>query len=161
MGRERPSRHGAILGKALAALVEAGREIEPNIPPACATCAFREGTMPNQMAATGIVALKCVTGADPDDFACHYGMAEGWPTKLCAGYHAAIRAPAEVRIRIVEKVAADVAEIDDSDDPIREAFELWHADIDPDGLMDDYQLARAFARLSAHPHDIKGEREGL
>lgn len=87
---DRPSRHGALLGQALAEISDDGRALasEP-LPDTCFTCAVRAGCMTNQMASTGLVALNCVLGIDEDPFACHHGMKDGEPTKLCAGYMAA------------------------------------------------------------------------
>jgi hypothetical protein len=71
---DRPSLHGKMLGKALALIAEIGRRDAPMpIPDTCLTCAFREGTMPNQTAGTGMVALNCVLRIDTDRFACHHG----------------------------------------------------------------------------------------
>lgn len=143
MNRDRPSRHGAILGEALAEIAAAGRAINADIPPQCATCAFEPGCMTNQMGATGILALNCVTGVDPDDFACHHGMKEGWPTKLCAGYAAAQLVPRCVVMEILTrmKTKLDAAE---GPDPIRESFDRWWLRIDPEGKLDNYQLARLY-----------------
>jgi hypothetical protein len=72
--RDRPSRHGAIMGQALALIEMAGRRDAPfEMPDTCSTCAFREGSYTNQCGGTGVVALKIVAGLDPDRFACHHG----------------------------------------------------------------------------------------
>lgn len=148
--RERPSRHGQILGDALALIAMAGRKDAPmDLPEMCLTCAFRQGCMTNQMAATGKVALDCVLGIDKDRFACHHGMKEGQPSKLCVGYMAARLAPysftKEVLVALAKELGAQTGP-----DEVRAAFDVWLAEIDPDGKMDDYQLARAHAK-SAPP----------
>lgn len=152
--RERPSLHGKILGDALALLARAGRRDAPmELPECCLTCAFREGCMTNQMAATGKMALDCVLGIDPDRFACHHGMKDGEPTKLCVGYIAATMAPWSFAKEVVAAVAADLEAMKNDDaDEIRTAFDAWHNKIDPERKMDDYQLARAYAVS-------KGERQ--
>jgi hypothetical protein len=86
-GGDKPSEHGRIFGAALASVADEMAKQHPDLPPRCSTCAFRSGTGPNQMAGTLMAALKCVTGIDPDDFACHHSMNdECWPTRLCVGY---------------------------------------------------------------------------
>jgi len=143
--RERPSRHGAILGEALAAMERAGRAAGPALPDMCATCAFREGCMTNQMAATGSQALNCVLGVDPDEFACHHGMKEGQPVRYCAGYVAARRAPFPV-IKAALSIAMGKLAAASGSDEVREAFDAWLAEVDPDNRMDDYQRARLYER---------------
>ena len=143
--RERPSRHGAILGEALSKIAAAGRAYSPTeLPDACLTCAFREGCMTNQMAATGMVALNCVIGIDPDRFACHHGMKDGEPSKLCVGYVAAILAPFSFTKEVLCELA-DKLNTQCGPDEVRAEFDAWLSETDPDGKMDDYQLARAYA----------------
>jgi hypothetical protein len=144
---DRPSRHGASLGAVLADLAEAGRAADPTVPEPCGTCAFRRGSMPNQMAGTGIVALNTILGIDTDDFACHHGMEDGEPTRLCAGYIAALLAPFSVTKEALIKLGS---RLDDSSGPdeVRAAFDAWLAEVDPDGKMDVYQLGRAYARTA-------------
>lgn len=145
--RERPSKHGKILGDALALLAMAGRKDAPTeIPDGCLTCAFRQGTMPNEMAATGKVALDCVMGIDKDRFACHHGMKDGEPPRLCTGYIAALLAPWSFTKEVLAAVKRDLDAMGDGPDEVRAAFDRWHDGIDPDRKMDDYQLARAYAR---------------
>jgi hypothetical protein len=143
--RERPSTHGAILGEALARLAES---VTGSLPSGCcATCAFRRGCMTNQMASTGLVAFKCAVGADPDPFACHHGMKDGEPSKICAGWLACQLADFETVKEISAWLTARLAEhSDDAPDPIREAFDAWIAEIDPTGAMDDYQRGRLYLR---------------
>lgn len=145
MNRERPSAHGQLLGKALARLAATGREQQPTLPDPCLTCAFREGCMTNQMAATGTIALNCVLGIDPDDFACHHGMKEGQPTKLCVGYMAAKLAPFHVTKEVLGGLAEQLASLSEQDE-VRRKFDAWASQIDPDGTMDDYERSRAYAR---------------
>jgi hypothetical protein len=86
-GGDKPSEHGRVFGAALAKMADDIAANHSEIPERCKTCAFREGTIPNQMAGTLMQALNCVTGADPDDFACHHSLdAAGRPTRLCNGY---------------------------------------------------------------------------
>lgn len=139
-----PSKHGAILGDALALLAAAGRKDAPMpIPECCLTCAFRPGTMPNEMAATGKVALDCVLGIDPDRFACHHGMKDGQPQRLCVGYVAAMLAPWSFAKEVVAAVHRDLGALGDHDD-VRAAFDAWYAEVDPEKKMNEYQLARAY-----------------
>jgi hypothetical protein len=145
---DRPSRHGRLLGQALATIAELGlRDAPTPMPALCLTCAFKEGSAPNQTAGTGIAALNCVLGIDKDRFACHHGMKAGEPQKLCAGYVAARLAPfAEVSAILSAfheelKLAGDA-----SADDVRAAFDAWLADTDPEKRMDVYEAARAYAR---------------
>ena len=142
---DRPSAHGAILGEALADLAKAGSVGVPNPPEMCATCAFREGCMTNQMAGTGKDALNCVLGIDPNDFACHHGMKDGKPTKLCAGYVMALLAPPAVVQAALLTVKSRLESLS-GPDAIREAFDRWWPTVDPNGEMDNYQLSRAYER---------------
>jgi hypothetical protein len=143
--RERPSKHGAILGEALSLLERAGREQSAEqLPEMCLTCAFKPGCMTNQMASTGLVALKCVLNLDADNFACHHGMKAGQPTRLCVGYFAAKLAPLSVSREVLLQLGRRLDTME-GPDAIRAAFDLWIDEIDPDRKMDDYQLARAHA----------------
>lgn len=146
----RPSRHGAILGDALALLAAAGRKDAPmDLPECCLTCAFRPGTLPNATAETGKMALDCVLGIDRDRFACHHGMKEGQPRKLCSGYVAAVLAPWSFTKEVIEAVTQEMDATKDSPDDVRAAFDAWRVETDPDGAMDVYQLARAYATRKA------------
>ncbi len=145
---DRPSRHGKLLGAALATIAAIGRRDAPMpIPDCCLTCAFREGSAPNMTAGTGKLALDCVLGIDQDRFACHHGMKDGQPQKICTGYVAALLAPfPEVRA-ILCAFYDELKEIDDSaPDEIRTAFDAWLAVADPEQRMDVYEAARAFAK---------------
>ncbi len=145
--RERPSRHGRILGLFLSAVADAGRKEVPEgvIINICSTCAFRDGAMPNQMAATGLVAFNIVIGIDSDEFACHHGMKDGVPQKRCAGYALAKLAP-------WSEIKAECAKLNQrvdgmtGPDEVRAAFDRWLDEVDPDHALDDYALARLFAR---------------
>lgn len=145
--RDRPSRHGVLLGKALAFMAEIGRKRAPDLPETCATCAFRDGSMPNQMASTGLLALNCVLNVDPDDFACHHGMKDGEPTKLCAGYLASRVAPFRAVKGAIEALNNALAAQSGPDD-VRAEFDAWWDEIDPQRTMDAYQLGRAWLRRS-------------
>lgn len=146
--RERPSRHGAILGQFLADVAKAGAVGTDLLSAMCGTCAFRDGCMTNQMAATGIEAMNIVLGVDSADFACHHGMKDGEPQKYCAGAAAAKRAPFDV---VKAALATMAARIDAAAGPdeVRASFDAWAAEVDPDGAMDDYRRARLYARIPA------------
>jgi hypothetical protein len=145
MDGDRPSRHGKILGEILSRLAAVGREAEPDLPDSCLTCAFRAGCMPNQMAGTGVVALNCVLGIDKAAFACHHGMRDGEPTKLCVGYLAARLAPIELARAEMVKLHERLAGMSGPDEA-RADFDAWLTEIDPEGRMDVYDLGRAFAK---------------
>lgn len=83
---QRPSKHGNILGTAFAKLADRMEPLCPTVPERCKTCAFRSGTIPNQMAGTLVEAMHCVIGTDPSPFCCHQSLRDGEPTHLCAGY---------------------------------------------------------------------------
>jgi hypothetical protein len=169
MARERPSTHGAIVGEALAQIAESVTGALPK--DCCATCAFRRGCMTNQMASTGLVAWKCAIGADPDPFACHHGMVDGEPTKVCAGWLAAKVADFEDVKRISAEMLAKVNALPDDGldpDPVREAFDAWIERVDPDHSMDDYRRGRLYLRhygtdtypASHTPSDRRGDMGG-
>jgi hypothetical protein len=144
--REKPSRHGKMLGDALALLAAAGRKDAPMpIPECCLTCAFRPGAMPNEMAGTEKSALDCTLGIDRDRFACHHGMKAGQPSRLCFGYVAAILAPWSFTKEVMNALKDDLDSMGDGPDEVRAAFDVWLAKTDPQGTMDQYQLARAYA----------------
>jgi len=143
--RERPSKHGAILGAGMVALAEAGRKHAPELPPMCATCAFDHNSMTNKMAGTLIAAMNCVLGIDTDRFACHHGMENGQPTKLCAGYIAAVLAPWDYTVEVMAVVSKELNDMAGQDD-IRKEFDAWIAEVDPNGQMDDYTRGRAWLR---------------
>lgn len=149
---DRPSVHGMMLGKALALMEAIGRRDAPMpIPEACLTCAFREGSMPNMTAGTGIVALNCVLRIDPDRFACHHGMKEGEPQKLCSGYIAAMLAPFSEVKEILAAFNHELAEIEERPDFVRAAFDTWLNHADPERRLDVYQAAREYAKSQASP----------
>jgi hypothetical protein len=148
LDRDRPSAHGAILGEFLSALEKAGRTVDPNIADPCATCAFRQGSMPNQMGGTTLAAFHCTIGTDPAPFGCHHRMKDGTPTHMCAGYAAARLAPFEYVKAELEKTNARLADLP-PDDKLRAEFDAWVATIDPDNRMDDYARSRAYARQLA------------
>src|SRR5262249_37877034 len=122
-----------------------GRELAAtDIPEMCLTCAFREGCMTNKMAATGIVALNCVLGVDKDAFACHHGMRDGQPSRLCAGYLAAKHVPSSAAKELLSDIYQTLV-TQGGPDTEREAFNAWLDEVDPHRVMDDYQLARLYA----------------
>lgn len=144
---DRPSMHGKMLGEALALIAEIGRRDAPmSIPDTCLTCAFRIGSMPNQTAGTGMMALNCVLRIDPDRFACHHGMKEGEPRKLCAGYIAAMLAPFSEVKEILSAFYAELARVEDQPDDVRAAFDAWIGRADPERRFDVYQAAREYAK---------------
>jgi hypothetical protein len=149
-GRDKPSYHGLVLGKALAALAEAGRAQLPELPDMCATCAFRPDCMTSQMAATGLTAFNCAVGVDDSPFGCHHGMKDGEPTKRCVGHLAARAAPFERLKAILAQLGEDLGSIPDPD-PVRAEFDAWIARVDPDDRMDDYQRGRMWLRARLTP----------
>lgn len=159
-GRERPSQHGVILGELLAAMADAGRLHAPELPDMCATCAFRPGCMTNQMAATGLTALNCVLGIDTDRFACHHGMTDGRPAKLCAGYIAARLAPFEFTKAAMGLLMERLSSLTGPDE-VREAFDGWIAEVDPDNRMNDYERGRAYLRSFQNPQPSEAAPSGV
>lgn len=144
---DRPSMHGKMLGKALSLFAEIGRRAAPMpIPEPCLTRAFREGSMPNQTAGTGKVALACVLRIDTDRFACHHGMKDGEPTKLCAGWIAAMLAPFSEVKEILAAFADEMSALGDAPDEVRLAFDVWLNHTDPGRRLDVYQAAREYAK---------------
>lgn len=101
--------------------------------------------MPNQMGSTTLAAMHCTVGTDPAPFGCHYGMDEKGPTRMCAGYAAALLAPRDF---VTDELVKAKAKLDDlpAEDPIRAEFDAWVKTIDPEGTMDDYARARAYSR---------------
>jgi hypothetical protein len=137
-----------MLGEALVLLAREGRKAstEP-LPEPCLTCAFRSGTIANMTANTALDAFNCSVGAIDAEFACHHGMEDGRPTRRCAGYEAALLAPFERMKEIVQPLHDLLIKMEDGGpDAIRADFDAWYAATDPDGLMDIYQLSRAYAR---------------
>lgn len=103
--------------------------------------------MPNQTAGTGKVALDCVLGIDKDRFACHHGMKDGDPQKLCVGAIAARMAPFSEVKEILAAFYDELKTFDDAaDDDVRAVFDAWIDEADPDRKMDVYQAARAYAK---------------
>lgn len=144
---DRPSIHGKMMGKALALMAELGsRDAPMPIPDMCLTCAFREGSMPNMTAGTGIVALNCVLRIDTDRFACHHGLREGEPQHLCAGYIAAMLAPFSEVKEILAAFNEELAAAGDRPDDVRMAFDAWLNKADPGRRLDVYQAAREYAK---------------
>lgn len=89
------------------------------------------------------MALDCVLRIDRDRFACHHGMKEGEPKKLCAGYVAALLAPFSEVKEILAAFRDELAGIDDGNDEVRAAFDKWIDRSDPEHKMDVYEAARA------------------
>lgn len=155
---DRPSRHGAALGRALAEIADRGREVEDE-GERCLTCAFRPGTLPNQCAGTLKIALDCLAVMDPSSrFACHHGLQpDGEPTRRCAGYEAAIHAPRSfVTQRIVEAFLQLEVGWGNAPDQVRAEFDAWWDQVDPDRKLDVFQLARAY---EARERNAQAERD--
>ncbi len=150
---DRPCRHGALLGAALARIADAAEGKSPfpvamRMPDRCSTCAFREGTQANQSPGTLRVALDMVLLPD-GEFWCHHGLdADGEVKRLCAGYVAARLAPFDFTKGQLAAVAEQLDRIDqDEVDIIRVAFDEWLASIDSDSKMTDiYEMGRAYER---------------
>jgi len=102
--------------------------------------------MPNMSAGTGIVALNCVLRIDTDRFACHHGMKDGEPRRLCAGYIAAMLAPYSQVKEILAAFHKELADIEKQPDHVRAAFDKWLSLADPDRNLDVYQAAREYAK---------------
>ena len=146
---DRPSHHGALLGDVLALLADLGERDSPvPLGERCATCAFRKGSVPNQTAGTGMVALNCTLGIDPDRFACHHGMKDGEPSKLCVGWMAARLAPWS-KVKELFGLLHQSLHDEPENDEVRAAFDAWLLKTDPDGKMDVYEVARAALRAPA------------
>ncbi len=145
---DRPSAHGKLLGSALALIEKLGRRDAPMvIPDCCLTCAFREGSLPNMSAGTGIIALNCAIHIDRDRFSCHHGMKDGEPTKICAGYAAAMFAPWSSVIVVLEALQKEIDKFSPGDDDgLRTAFDAWAVALDPKKRQDVYAMARMFAK---------------
>lgn len=146
-----PSLHGRALGVELARLADSQVAAHPDIDERCLTCAFREGTMTNSMAPTLLEAVNCVVGIDDAMFGCHHGLKDGKPTKICAGYVLCMMAPAKERLAAVERAhhALKALGINDDDKTHDQDFLAWQHGHDPDRQLDDYQLARAYAKHRA------------
>jgi hypothetical protein len=156
---DKPTSYGAILGDALALIAAAGRKdmttAGMTIPDTCLTCAFREGALPNRMGGTTKMALDCVLGVDRDRFACHHGMKDGEPKRVCSGYLAAMIAPFSFVKQVIASAHRDLAAFDaDAPDPVVDDYVRWLSAIDPDGKMDVYQIARAYALRDDVPKPI-------
>jgi hypothetical protein len=145
---DRPSLYGKMLGEALALMAELGRHDAPMpIPEPCLTCAFRRGTLPNESAGTGILALNCVLRIDKHRFACHHGMKDGEPQRICFGYVAAMLAPFSKVSEILRAFNDQLARIGElGPDQVRAAFDKWLDDLDPERRMDVYEAAREYAK---------------
>lgn len=152
--RERPSAHGAIVGETMAQIAQEGRERLTeqgvDVPDLCMTCAFREGCMTNMMAGTLVHAMKIVAGTDDSPFGCHHGLDDnGMPTKYCVGYITAKAASRDVVEEAYRRMGArlDDRMKTDAPDLVREAFDLWVKNVDPNDELDDYQRARLYAKM--------------
>ena len=148
-----PSAHGAMLGKALARIADAGAEVirrSGNCPPEpCRCCAFREGTMPNMAAQTVSDALSCLL--TDSEFGCHHGLDEsGEPTRRCAGYIRATFAPFDQMKAAIGDANQEMASIVDGVlDPVRADYQAWLETADPENALDDYQRAALWERRHA------------
>lgn len=138
---DRPSAHGAALGQALARIAAAG---DPDAA-MCSTCAFREGSLPNQMAGTVIVALNTMVDIDKADFACHHGLKDGEPQRLCAGYIAARLAPFRFTAAAIKEAKRLMEELRDGPDEVRAKFDAW-VDTLTGPVADVYELGRLYAK---------------
>lgn len=142
---DRPSMRGKYLGEALVIIAREGRkQVSPGrIPEPCLTCAFRPETLPNQCVGTGLLALDCLVAPD-ERFACHHGMKDGEPQKICAGFVAAKMAPRHFTAETLGAMHEQLERLG-NDDHIRDDFDKWYGTVDPKGTMDVYQLARLYA----------------
>lgn len=108
MAPQTPSEHGRILGLEFAKLADHMAPLHPEIPERCKTCAFREGTIPNQMAGTLLQALNCTLGIDRAGFGCHHTLQDGLPTALCSGYLLARTAPFDQIKAVVRRISQNL-----------------------------------------------------
>lgn len=140
MTAQRPSAHGAALGKALADMTDAIATRAPQLDTRCASCAFRQGTIPNQMAGTLLDALNIVVGADPATFMCHDGpgIVSGRcaPTTICAGYALARLATPDELAAMLDAAKASLDTLDTFGWSDAELIKRW-------GAQDDLEYARA------------------
>jgi hypothetical protein len=100
---------------------------------------------------TMIDAMNVLAGVDGDAFGCHHGMESGEPTRPCAMWMAARRAPFHELKAAIGSVLIppnDAAE----NDPVGQYVTKWAAEHDPDHKLDSYQLARLWEKTG--PHDI-------
>lgn len=152
---DRPSMHGKYLGEALVLIARAGRKalaarvirddenVGADATEPCLTCAFRSGTVANMSGGTGLLALNCALKIDENEFACHHGLKDGEPTRICAGYALAVVAPFAETKEIVKAMYDQLRLLGDSErdgyvDAVRADFDAWYAGVDPDGEMDAY-----------------------
>lgn len=88
----RPTEEGRELGAHLARFADdAVRSLKADgvdVPERCASCAFRQGSVPNGCAPTLMDALKCLL--EGKTFFCHCGSADA--PHACAGYAAIVAA---------------------------------------------------------------------
>lgn len=145
MSRDRPSAHGAALGAALADLAEQGRTDATGTP--CQGCAFRRGSYANQSAGTVKEALNCTVGIE-GPFGCHHGLVDGQPTRLCAGFVAALNSSHEAKGDALVGALAAMGgyRAEGKADPVREPIDRWLAQVDPEDRLDDYQRSALYAR---------------
>lgn len=110
--RQRPSAHGAALGKALADMADGIAKRAPHLDTRCSSCAFKHGTIPNQMAGTLKEALDIVVGIDDAVFMCHDkpGVVSGrcQPDRVCAGYTLAQYATRDEMLTMLGAASADL-----------------------------------------------------
>jgi hypothetical protein len=92
-------------------------------------------------------------GIDKDRFACHHGMKDGQPSKICVGYIAARVAPWSFTKEVLLAMQAELDKIDGGPDEVRAAFDAWWSGTDPQREMDVYQQARAYAARSSSPKE--------
>lgn len=79
-----PSEMGRALGKEMARFADQQEVKHGDIPPRCATCAFRHGTRPNGCLSTVGDAMKCILEQEP--FYCHERVDERGERVLCMGF---------------------------------------------------------------------------
>lgn len=105
--RQRPSEHGRAVGKVFAGLADAMAVRAPQLDTRCSTCAFSQGTIPNQMSGTLLDVMRIVAGVDDSVFMCHHapGVVSGrcQPTTICAGYLLTQQATRDEIVRALEQ----------------------------------------------------------
>lgn len=148
--RRGTSTGAARLGAALADLAEKHRQ--PGDPSPCATCGLKKGTLPNMAGQTMIDAMHVLVG-NHDAFCCHRGLTNDAdePTHICVNYLIATRASRDELLAAIKSVVIPPND-DPENDPVGQYVMKWAAEVDPDGKMDAYQLARLWEKTG--PHNI-------
>jgi hypothetical protein len=132
----------------------ADRHRRPDDTDPCASCGLKKGTLANMSGQTMIDAMNVLARVDGDAFGCHHGRtADGQPRRACAQWYIARRASKDEVLAAIQSVALPVDDAPEND-PVGQYVAKWAAEVDPDGTMDAYQLARIWEKTG--PHNIGG-----